>query len=258
MSVGPAFVGGLMAVTGLDALDVLLALRNETSSASADERAQFLNFCLRHAAESSSQYFQDLWVAYELGSLRGGYFVEFGAANGRHISNTYYLETVLGWTGILAEPARVWREGLRRNRKGAIDERCVWTESGQRVVFNEAPVPLNSTIHAYSDGDRIAHTREGGVHYEVETVSLMDLLAHWNAPRRIHYLSIDTEGSELDILRAFDFSAYDIAAITVEQTRAYREGITELLTSKGYVQKFAPFSRYDGWYLKTYDEAAAR
>lgn len=242
-----------MALTGLEALDVLLALRNETSSASSDERAAFLNFCLRHAAESSSQHFQDLWVAYELGAMRGGFFVEFGAADGRRISNSYYLENTLGWTGILAEPARVWYPALRKNRKGPIDERCVWKESGHRVTFNQAPVSLHSTIHAYSDGDRLAHTRQGGVHYEVETVSLMDLLKFWNAPRRIHYLSLDTEGSELDILEAFDFSAYDVGVITVEQTRAYRDRIAELLTSKGYVPKFEAFSRNDGWYVKTYD-----
>ncbi len=242
-----------MALTGLDALDVLLALRNETSSASPDERVAFLNFCLRHAAESSSQHFQDLWVAYELRSMRGGFFVEFGAANGRRISNSYYLEKTFGWTGILAEPARVWYPALRANRKGAIDERCVWKESGQKVIFNQAPVSLHSTIHDYSDGDGNAHTREGGTHYEVETVSLIDLLRFWNAPRRIHYLSLDTEGSELDILEAFDFSAYDVALITVEQTRAYKGRIAELLASKGYAQKFEAFSRNDGWYVKIYD-----
>lgn len=241
-----------MAVSGLDALDVLLALRNETSVSSSDERLAFLNFCLRHAADSSSQYFQDLWVAYELKSMRGGFFVEFGAANGRRISNTYYLEKTLGWTGILAEPARVWYPALRANRKGAIDERCVWKESGQKVVFNEAPVHLHSTIDAYSDGDANAHTRKGGTHYEVETVSLLDLLRFWNAPRRINYLSLDTEGSELDILEAFDFSAYDIGLITVEQTRAYKERLAELMASRGYEPKFPNFSRYDGWYIKTY------
>jgi hypothetical protein len=239
-----------MALSGLDALDVLLALRNETSSSSSDERAAFLNFCLRHAAESSSQYFQDLWVAYELGSMRGGFFVEFGAANGKRISNTWYLEKTLGWTGILAEPARIWYPALRTNRKGAIDERCVWKQTGQKVLFNEAPVALNSTIHEYSEGDGIARTRRGGTHYEVETVSLLDLLRFWNAPRRIHYMSIDTEGSEPDILEAFDFSAYDVELFTIEQRRTNKAQIEALMASKGYTPKFSNFSRYDGWYVK--------
>lgn len=246
-----------MAVTGLDALDVLLALRDETSSSSEDERAAFLNFCLRHAADSRSQYFQDLWVAYELRSMRGGYFVEFGAANGKWISNTHYLEHMLGWSGILAEPARIWYPALRSNRKGAIDERCVWKESGHRVLFNEAPVALHSTIHEYSDGDALAHTRQNGNHYEVETVSLMDLLRFWNAPRKIHYLSLDTEGSELDILETFDFSAYDVSLITIEQRKSNKDQIAQLLAAKGYAPKFPYFSRYDGWFVKTYEETPA-
>lgn len=243
-----------MAVTGLDALDVLLALRDETASSSSDERSAFLNFCLRHAADSRSQHFQDLWVAYELGSMRSGYFVEFGAANGKRISNTYYLENALGWTGILAEPARVWHPALRRNRKGPIDERCVWKESGHKVLFNEAPVSLHSTIHEYSYNDGLANTRMNGKHYQVETVSLMDLLRFWNAPRKIHYLSLDTEGSELDILETFDFSAYDVSLITIEQRKTNKEQIAQLLQSHGYALKFPYFSRYDGWFAKTYEE----
>ena len=45
---------------------------------------------------------------------------------------------------------------------------------------------------------------------------LLDLLAAHNCPREIDYLSIDTEGSELPILNAFDFSKYDIKIVTVE------------------------------------------
>lgn len=50
-----------------------------------------------------------------------------------------------------------------------------------------------------------SNLRKKGKNYHVETVSLLDLLNEHNAPYEIDYLSIDTEGSEFDILKAFDF-----------------------------------------------------
>jgi hypothetical protein len=110
---------------------------------------------------------------------------------------------------------------------------------------------VHSTIDAYSDGDMHAESRRGGTRYEVETVSLNDLLAQHGAPQRIDYLSVDTEGSELDILRAFDFDAWEVGLITVEHNYTpRREGLFELLTAKGFRRKFAALSRADDWYVR--------
>ena len=87
--------------------------------------------------------------------------------------------------------------------------------------------------------------------HDGETVTLVDLLAFWKAPRRIDYLSIDTEGSELDILNAFDFSAHDVRLITVEHNFSGNRGpILDLLTAQGYRRKFTDLSMVDDWYVK--------
>ena len=93
--------------------------------------------------------------------------------------------------------------------------------------------------------------RRDGRRYPVETVSLNDLLAFWEAPRRIDYLSLDTEGSELDILQHFDFAAHDVRLITVEHNHtARRQPILELLTARGYRRKFETLSSVDDWYVR--------
>ena len=119
-------------------------------------------------------------------------------------------------------------------------------------LFNQPSIAAHSTIDSFSDVDLHAASRSDGLRYEVETVSLNDLLAFWNAPRRIDYLSIDTEGSELDILQHFDFAAYDVRLITVEHNHtAQRPLIHDLLTAKGFRRKFESLSNVDDWYVRS-------
>jgi FkbM family methyltransferase len=211
----------------------------------------FLAFCYRNCHRSSAQLFQDLFVAYQLREKRSGYFVEFGAADGVELSNTLLLERDYGWQGIVGEPARTWHERLQRNRRCVIDTRCVWSRSGERLTFNETPMPELSTIDAFTEGDGHAPLRAGGVRYEVSTVSLNALLAEHRAPQHIDYLSIDTEGSELEILRAFDFGRHRMSVITVEHNFApARDEIRALLSARGYERKFVSLSQWDDWYVR--------
>lgn len=242
----------MVSLSFAEVVEMLVALRDQTAQPADDARA-FLGHCLRHLPASKSQFLQDLWVSYELRGRRNGFFVEFGGADGVKFSNSWYLETELGWSGIVAEPARVWHPAIRNNRACFVDDRCVWTKSGERLVFNQPAIAAHATIDAYSDSDSLGHTRKDGQRYEVETISLVDLLRHWNAPRRIDYLSIDTEGSELDILQAFDWDAWEIRLITVEHNHSdKRQPLFDFLSSKGYRRKFEALSNVDDWYVRAY------
>ncbi len=237
-------------ITFQQATETLATLRDQIAFARDDERLAFLGFCLEHLTQSSGQFLQDLWAAYELGSPRGGYFVEFGAGDGRYASNSWFLERVLDWRGIVAEPARSRHAALARNRACHVDTRCVWIESGRTLLFNEAAQTGLSTIDSFSDGDAHGPARREGQRYRVETVSLGDLLTHWQAPQRIDYLSIDTEGSELDILQHFDFTAWDVRLISVEHNHtARRQPLFDLLTARGYQRRFETLSNVDDWYV---------
>lgn len=200
---------------------------------------------------SKSQYAQDLFALSEAGFKHEGYFVEFGAANGIDNSNTYLLEKEFGWQGVLAEPARSFYAALRENRSVNIESSCVWKLSGTQVSFNEPSETELSTINEFSDGDDHVEKRKNGSIYQVETISLNDLLDKYQAPKEIDYLSIDAEGSEFEILNAFDFSRYSISVITCEHNySSNREKIFRLLSGHGYERKHADFSQCDDWYVK--------
>lgn len=211
----------------------------------------FLQAAMARMAESHSQIFQDIFVLHVLGTDRPGFFVDFGATDGVALSNSWLLETQHGWRGICAEPGRKWQAALHRNRPAAaIETRCVWSETGAELTFRETSAGELSTIDSFAGSDSHAKSRAGGETYSVTTVSLNDMLAAHGAPAPFDYLSIDTEGSEFDILSRFDFARYMPRVITVEHNfTPRRRDLFDLLTAAGYRRVLTEVSVFDDWYL---------
>jgi len=202
--------------------------------------------------KTNAQLSQDLWVLYESKFKRNGYFVDFGATDGKEINNTYLLENEYNWTGIVCEPNPEYHSKIISNRKCHVDLNCVYSVSNRKIKFlcvNDA-VDL-STIGEYAGLDEHASARQNNKVIDVNTISLNDLLEKYNAPSNIDYLSIDTEGSEYDILKEFNFEKYTIDMITVEHNYTFnREKIFKLLTSKGFTRVYQNYSKWDDWYKK--------
>jgi hypothetical protein len=205
---------------------------------------------LSQFANSKAQLNQDLVVLVFLNYLRGGYFVEFGATDGERFSNTHLLEKHFGWNGILAEPGKVWHKSLVSNRSCLIETRCVWKSSGEFLDFNETEVGELSTLDMFSSEDLHSDARRAGRKYIVETISLQDLLIQNDAPTFIDYLSIDTEGSEFEILASLDFTMFSFGFISCEHNyTSKRESIAGLLEDKGYVRICKNQSLFDDWFI---------
>ena len=209
-------------------------------------------------AFSKSQLAQDLFVLSELGvSDRGGFFVEFGATDGVSLSNSWLLEKKLNWRGILVEPAKIWIDNLKANRTCQIDIRCVSNTSGDVIEFLEAnSAELSGILKHVHASDWAGKSREINCKkYNVETVSLSDLLEQHSAPEVIDFLSVDTEGSEFSILSAVDFNKWKFRVITVEHNycEPLRSKIRALLLSNGYIQRHPEISKWDDWYIHQVD-----
>ncbi|WP_304731745.1 FkbM family methyltransferase [Parvibaculum sp.] len=196
------------------------------------------------------EIFQDIFAALVLDEKDSGFFVEFGATDGVNGSNTWLFENRFGWDGVLAEPARVWHAQLARNRCCRISHACVWMESGQTLQFHEVADAGFSTLQDYAGRDRHARRRRAAIRYPVETVSLDDLLKRSDAPRKIDFMSIDTEGSERDILSVFPFGDWEISIMTVEHNfRPDRTAMHDILSANGFVRVLPELSQFDDWYV---------
>jgi FkbM family methyltransferase len=178
---------------------------------------------------------QNRWIAKLFDGKRAGYFVEIGAFDELYLSKTAALEKALEWTGVCVAPTRV-AESLRQYRTCNVDNALIYETTGQAIL----PCPGRSNMGGVAT--------EPGV-IEPETLSLGDLLAKWNAPHDIDFLSLDTEGSELKIINAFSFERYLIKILTIKHNfeEPKRALIRKLCARHGLVRVKSAES--NDWYL---------
>ena len=188
------------------------------------------------------QYEQDRYL-YEniFHNKTNGVFVEFGALDGIRFSNTYFFEKYLGWTGICAEPNPLLFPQLQKNRNCICINGCITDFEGISKFFliHGYGVGLSGLIEKY-DANRVETLKKEIAPYnskyeiiDVKCERLNNILRKNNI-YHIDFLSIDTEGGELDILKSIDFDTFSIDVICVEVH--HKDGqIRQFLENKGFV-----------------------
>jgi len=190
-----------------------------------------------------SQLGQDLFVLGLLDGLRGGFFLDSGASDGINASNTYLLEASYGWTGICIEPNQAFFAMLVKNRRCRCVNCCLYDREGH-VDFVEGAHTLGGILDAYHPAHLRYATRSfrvpidpGGRPATVPKAArtVRSVLRECAAPFVIDYWSLDTEGSELAILKSFPFDQYAFRVLTVEHNwLPARDEIKAFLERHGY------------------------
>ena len=128
-----------------------------------------------------------------------GRFVEMGALDGLSFSNTFALETVLGWRGILLEANPRHCRALAVNRPRAKTLCTAVSANETKVVFTAGR--FTAEFHAINVQAQRGHRRE----IEVPAAPLGVLLRR-SGVVYLDLFSLDVEGSELDALQSMDWS----------------------------------------------------
>jgi FkbM family methyltransferase len=223
----------------------------------SDYFINFYTYLLLNRKKSKSQLFQDLFVLFNFNEKRNGTFLEFGATDGLSLSNTYLLENSYEWKGVLAEPSPQWYESLNKNRPNCkIINDCIYSESGKSLDFFVSNSGVLSTIEEYRDSDLKSMPgnskirNSGGYSTKVLSISLNDVFIKYFNSSPIDYMSVDTEGSEFEILNNFDFKKFGPSILTVEHNQSDQEQkIDELLVKNGYLRYFKEHTQFDAWYI---------
>jgi Methyltransferase FkbM domain len=92
---------------------------------------------------------------------------------------------------------------------------------------------------------------------ELTTVALGEILERENAPRFIHFMSLDIEGAEFEALRSIPFDKYTFGALAIEHNfeEPKRHNILTLLENHGY--KRSHIYSIDDYYVPA-ERTAAR
>jgi FkbM family methyltransferase len=189
-----------------------------------------------------SQFGQDAFIAEHFKQKRGGVFLDIGANDGVTFSNTLHLEQALGWSGIAVEPHPEVFEKLKKARTCHLFNGCVSDRDGSlRFLAVSGGASELSTLSVVEDAGDEHHqalldrmlAQYGGEKRVVEVPCLTpaSLLRRFGVDR-IDYLSLDTEGCEMQILRSFDFAACRVEVVDVENREG--AGLFDWMTANGY------------------------
>mmetsp|Transcript_37179 Transcript_37179/g.104908 ORF Transcript_37179/g.104908 Transcript_37179/m.104908 type:complete len:394 (+) Transcript_37179:65-1246(+) len=194
---------------------------------------------LFHGIASRSQIGQDLWVLDHFPGVSKGFFLEVGANHCEELSNTFLLERAAGWTGICIEP---FPQGDWSTRSAKLVRGAIGPDAGKLKFIAPGHVlgGFVDSVNLPRVQQQVPKVLQQVV--EVETRTLLSVLSspQFNGgefPKVIHYLSLDTEGSEYSILCQFPFSSCKLLSVTVEHNfiEPTRTKIRELLQSHGFV-----------------------
>ena len=215
---GFIFIGGIVAL-------IVIISTNPGLTGQPWERAEAKETCLKTPKKPDlySQIGQDEFAAKTNSCKRGGVFLDIGAYHPEKYSNTVLLERELGWTGFCVDP---FPDGDWKTRKCKLDKIVLFSDSKEQV-FRKA--------QNLGGIDKLLRSEIDFKPFETVKIKPelpMEYFKRVGMPKIIDYLSMDTEGSEYDILNSIDWNNFCARVITVENYPK-KSKIEGLLTKHG-------------------------
>jgi len=169
-----------------------------------------------------SQFGEDRYIAPLFPVGYKGTCVEVGAYDGRSGSNTLHFEQK-GWKCVCVEPIPKQYEKCRQIRRIAVNC-CVGDKDAEEVPFFVYKVGQNgsnqSAISSLAPDERLIESHKSIIQDSekilVKVRTLTSILDEVKFPTEIDFISIDTENTELDVLKGFDMNKYKVQIFIIE------------------------------------------
>lgn len=193
--------------------------------------------------ESKSENGQDLFALFSNKYKRGGTFLEFGAFDGVTFSNTFLLERLFNWSGLLLDPIPRHFKEMKLNRNCVSIHAAITASKKEFVKILESPASnLSKPVSKRSITDK---------NHKVPAFTLSEIIDKYFPTKSLDFLSIDVEGEDLEILASIDFSKYEINSICVEHNnRIGSDGLLRYMEKSGYALVWNEYSGNDFWFIR--------
>lgn len=199
---------------------------------------------------SYAQNFEDVLLWRALGHVKDGFYIDVGANDPEEHSVTKAFYDA-GWHGINIEPLPLYRDLFAAERPRDINlSIAVGSSAGSLTLFDVPSVPgWASPELAVAE----MHRATGHEVHEVKVpVRTLASVCEEHARGDIHFLKVDVEGHEGEVLRGMDFGRFRPWVVVVEATlpnsrQTNHEQWESLVTTHGY--RFAHFDGLNRYYV---------
>ncbi len=192
---------------------------------------------------SYSQNNEDVVLYRALKNVKNGFYIDVGAADPQNLSvtNAFYE---MGWSGINVEPTARYYARLKAQRPRDTNLNALVGNTAGIVTFYE----LSSAGLSTTDSTIAQRHLEAGISHKTRSMTMLSLTSICQARGElpIHFLKIDVEGAERDVLLSMNFIAFRPWVVVIEATEPMaqvqtRDQWEDLILNHGYT-----FAYYDG------------
>lgn len=184
---------------------------------------------------SYSQKGEDLIMDKFLKNKKRGFYVDIGAYDPKRFSNTYRFYQK-GWLGINIEPDTLNYEKFLAERKRDINLNIGVGNSKKSLLFYKF-VP--DTLSTFSQKEAEEYKKQG--YKLVDTIkvrieSLSGIFSKYCKNKKIDFISVDTEGYDLEVLKSNNWDKFRPTLICVESFEHHKSGGEH--TEYNYIEPF--------------------
>lgn len=199
---------------------------------------------------SYSQNAEDVLLWRALGHVQNGFYIDVGASDPveHSVTKAFYER---GWRGISIEPLPSFHEQFQQQRPGDINLAIAAGAADGELTLYDVP-----DVRGWASPDQAVaemHRAEGHAIAELKVpVRTLASVCAEHVRGEIHFLKIDVEGFEADVLRGMDFARWRPWVLVIEATlpnsrETNHASWEDMVTGQRY--RFAWFDGLNRWYV---------
>jgi FkbM family methyltransferase len=164
---------------------------------------------------SNAQNCEDIILWRALGNIKNGFYIDIGAQDpvNDSVSRAFYE---IGWRGVHFEPTPAYAQKLRENRPDEkVYEVALSDREGELEFYQSIHSGVSTGVVEYASKNRLM-----GIPVE-STLVPMSTLSRFGSlfvGKEVHWMKIDVEGMEEQVLRGWDSAILRPWVIVVEST----------------------------------------